>query len=406
MDKSERQVGKSRTYQYVKISATDGRYYCLQQKLIVLGWGRYVERKKGHVPPLNLNQKNLLHWFVNNWVRHNYNCFQNTFNFLRNIASYKFRSRRIEAVVNLPVFGQSCMPVHKGHKIFDPLRGVVVKIFDLDVSTASISNEIERLKQISPLEFAPSIRRWNIAERWYEEDYIIGSSDDPKMPPDSSTLLKDFRHELVKHMNSLVLFQRAIDKDAVEYINGIIDTTEISRLSNQKITVKEFTQIKHFLDSMVERLSAEGVSRVFLVLTHGDFCPSNIRNTRYGKKLIDWESASYRSALFDFYSYFFFRPFIHNIPISRVVSEIHDAMPFVTSSLAKKAPEISNSLLHLEQTYRWLYYIERICMLVERSTTDRQLDIKDNIKRYIEIFNRYEEILAVNAKEGTYNKVS
>jgi hypothetical protein len=79
------------------------------------------------------------------------------------------------------------------------------------------------------------------------------------------------------------------------------------------------------------------------------------------------------------------------IPVSTIVSESNEALPFFISSLAKKAPDISNSLLSLEKTYRWLYYIERICMLVDREITDTNLDIMDFIWRYIEAFNQYEE---------------
>ena len=44
---------------------------------------------------------------------------------------------------------------------------------------------------------------------------------------------------------------------------------------------------------------------VFLVLTHGDFCPANMVNTPHGIKIIDWEGVGNRSVLFDVYSYFF-----------------------------------------------------------------------------------------------------
>ncbi len=143
---------------------------------------------------------------------------------------------------------------------------------------------------------------------------------------------------------------------------------------------------------MVGRLRIEGNCQVYIVFTHGDFCPANMLSTRKGIRIIDWEGSTYRSSLFDFYSYFFYRPVARKIPVNTIVSEINEALPFFISSLAKRAPDISNSLLSLEKTYRRLYYIERICMLVERETTDSNLDVMDYILRYIEVFNQYEEI--------------
>jgi len=56
-----------------------------------------------------------------------------------------------------------------------------------------------------------------------------------------------------------------------------------------------------------------------------------------------------------------------------------------------KVPDIAENLLILKKVYRWLFYIERVYMLVERNTTDKNLDIMDYILRYIYVFNRYEE---------------
>jgi hypothetical protein len=51
----------------------------------------------------------------------------------------------------------------------------VVKIFKDDVDMASIRSEIERVRNVGQYDFAPSVRRWDIEARWYEEDYVNGS---------------------------------------------------------------------------------------------------------------------------------------------------------------------------------------------------------------------------------------
>ncbi len=42
-----------------------------------------------------------------------------------------------------------------------------------------------------------------------------------------------------------------------------------------------------------------GNNSVYIVFTHGDMVPANILDTKNGIKIIDWESTSYRSVLFD-----------------------------------------------------------------------------------------------------------
>jgi hypothetical protein len=56
------------------------------------------------------------------------------------------------------------MAVHQGYKIFDFRKGIVAKVFDRDVNKNSVLKEIERLKIVSQIDFAPSLRRWDIEE--------------------------------------------------------------------------------------------------------------------------------------------------------------------------------------------------------------------------------------------------
>ena len=386
---------KPREFQYIKIENKDRRFFCLQQNPAVLAWILFF--KKGTLRPIvkpDPTKPSLR--LVIRWLRNNYRLFRRNLIFLVIFARYKYQLRRLDSVIELPIYGQLCVPVHKGYKIFDLRRGVVAKVFNQDVNTASILSEIEQLKKTSQIDFAPSIRRWNVAERWYEEDYVSGSLDDPYIPLDSRTVLKRFCHDLVPHINSLILSQPPITRNAVEYIHEIMEGLKVSRLSRQASSVREFNKIKSFLDSMVEHLCIEGNYPVQLVFTHGDFCPANMLNTRYGIMIIDWEGATYQSALFDFYSYFFYRSVCKKVPVDTLVSEINEALPFFISKLTRKAPDISNSLIRLEKVYRWIYYIEYVCHDVEREMTDENLNILGFILQEIETFNQYEEILSGN----------
>ena len=143
-------------------------------------------------------------------------------------------------------------------------------------------SEIDGLKKVSQIDFAPSLKRWNAEERWYEEDFLSGSLDSSYKPLDSATLLQKFSHGLVRHINSLVLFQQPIIKNSLKYVREILKNLKDSRLSKQDLTLKDFNTIKSFIDLIVERLRVEGNCPVYLVFTHGDFCPANMVKTRHG----------------------------------------------------------------------------------------------------------------------------
>gem|GEM_PF-1405669 len=388
---------KLKEFRYVKIENQGRRFFCLQQNLIVLAWVLFF-KKDTLRPALRPDARTLSMRQVLSRLLSHYRLIKKNLIFLFVFVRQKYSGRISETAVILPVFGQICIPVHKGYKIFDLRRETVAKVFDHDVEEASISSEIEGLKKIAPFDFAPSIKKWNIAERWYEEDYVDGSLDDPRQALESRKLFEHFFGDLMYPLNSLILFQKPLLKNSVEYVHGMLEKFNASRLPGQGLPEKEFNTIKSFLDSIVEHLGVKGNLPVYLVFTHGDFCPANMLNTRQGIKIIDWEGAGCRSALFDFYSYFFYRPVCRNVPIKTVASEIKEALPIFYSRLAEKDLNISSSLMDFEDSYRWIYYIEQICQEVEREMTDSNLDILDFILRYINAFILFEEMHACNTQ--------
>jgi len=402
--KSEMQVGTPRIFQYIKLENEGRRHFCLQQSLFILAWVLFF--KKNTLIPIGRPDSDKLSLrFVVRWLRKNIGLVRKNLIFLIIFARYKYQFRKIDSAIMLPFYGQLCAPVHQGHKIFDLRKGVAVKVFEPDVNTSIIANEIEQLRNVSKLDFASSIRRWSIEEGWYEEDYISGSLNFSYETLDSTYLLKQFYDALVQPLHSLILLEKPITKNAIEYINDTMEILAVSGLSRHESTVKEYNKIKCFFDSMVERFHIEGNYPVQLVFTHGDFSPANMLITSCGIRIVDWEGATFRSVLFDFYTYFFHRPVSRNVPVSQVVTEINRALPFFISSLAKKAPEISHDLLRLEKVYRWVYYIEQVCVELKRSMTYTQLNLIDYVLRYIDSFNLYEELIAGNVEKLSSNKV-
>lgn len=395
-------LDKKTAFQYMKIENGARRRFCLQQNLLSLVWILFIANNP--LRPINRSGSDMKTYrFIIRYLRNEYRFIKKNVIIFITFIYYKYTSQRIGSVTELPFYGQICVQVHKGYKIFDFRRGTVVKVFDHNTDSSFIMSEIEQLKFTSQIDFAPSLKRWNIEDRWYEEDYMSGSLDDPNRPLDSRELLKKFCNDLVQCINNLISFQQPITINAVEHVHKIV---EISRLSRQEFTEREFNIIEKFLDSMMENLHISGDCDIQLVFTHGDFCPANMLKTKHGLKVVDWEGASFRSLLFDFYSFFFYLPVTKNIPVDRVISEINEALPILVSSLARNAPAISHGLLHLEKVYRRLYYIERVCMLVERKATDKNLDIMGFILRYIEVFDCYDELITctVHAGKRKFNK--
>jgi hypothetical protein len=114
--------------------------------------------------------------------------------------------------------------------------------------------------------------------------------------------------------------------------------------------------------------------------------------TEEGLIILDWESAGYRSALYDFFSYFFYRPACINHPVDEMFQELNESLQHFLDSPTMISSSIKNNILTSIHEYRRIFYLEMLCILLERHTTDKNLNILDFILRYIEAFNRYEKI--------------
>ena len=178
-------------------------------------------------------------------------------------------------MVQLPVYGHFGMAVHKGYKIFNLRDGVVTKIFDPDVNQTSILREIEQLKKISQIDFAPFFDKMRhgrkvVRGRIYQEhDTLCASVNRFEHIIESLS-----RNEAVPCLQTLMAFQSPEVKDLMVYLDELIGIPEVRRLSTEDLPGSEFETIKSFLNDMVVRLREEGKIPIYLVFTHGDFCPA------------------------------------------------------------------------------------------------------------------------------------
>lgn len=386
---------QAKTFPYIKLEAEKNRFFCVQQRLGMVGWILFF--KKTILRPVIRTQPKRFSLKVGkDWVRRQYGLLIRNIRILLHFAIYRKRGWGSGFQLELPCFGHLCVPVHQGHKIFDLRRSVVIKVFEQDVHPSLIVHEIETVQHISHIDFAPTMCKWNLEERWYEEEYLTGSLDSSHNPMDTETLLTKFRDDVVHKLNALILFQDPTIKNAVTYIHDITQKIYSSRLSKQEATVGEFRRIAHFINAILDQLRRIDGDSIFLVFTHGDFAPANMLNTPQGLKIIDWENSGYRSALFDFYCYFFYRSANRAVPIATLRGELQEAFPLFMGELAKTARDVSQSVRQDEHLYRWIFYIEMLCRLVEREVSDKNLEVMSFITQYLKSFTAYEEMLGLH----------
>ncbi len=384
-------VNNPKTYHYIKLENEGRRYFCLQQRLLELGWVLYRNKstfsQRGHSRTKILSLK-----YIFGRIRMILGFIRNKIPFLIKFVCYKYQMRKIDSIVQSPFYGQMYMPVHQGYKIFDFRKEVVVKVFDQDVPASVMLREIEVLQSVSQIEFAPSLSKWDIAGKWYEENFLEGSLDSSYTPIDSVAVLKKFQDEVVHILGRLTLYQKPAIRNATEYASSIIRNSNFSRLTGQDSTAGNMEIIKKFFEVIVDQLQKEGDCSLCLVFAHGDFVPANMLNTWQGMNMIDWEGCGSRSALYDFYSYFFYRSVSRKVPVSLIVSEIDKALPIFLTGISKEAPYISDSIRQFEKVYRWTFFVEMLCRLIDRELSDRNLNIMNYILGYIEAFTEFESL--------------
>ncbi len=348
-------------YQYAKIN---GHYYCLKQNPAVLVGLRYF--KNGDSPIHSFSTKGLIKFILQqiHFVKRN-------------------------TVIELPFFGQFCLPVHRGFKIFNLRNRSVVKVFLSEVDTAIVESEIKQVRKAGSLKIAPSVKLWNIEDRWYEEDYAEGASEYSFIISNPETLLSRYKQFIAPLVEEIIFFQAPIIHKSLEYINQVVGIMEKKKFP--KFDINKVREIKKFVDFIVKKLRADGACQVRMVFTHGDFHTKNIKNTKYGLKIFDWELAEDRSLLHDFYNYFF-HLLRHEMMIKDPWVLTNEALSILCLRMNLKSPNLSRHILSNAHVYRWIYYIERISAILDlRDCVPPEITMR-NILHNIQVFKGFEHL--------------
>lgn len=365
-------------HRYVRIGSHGGkfRYFCLLQNPFLLTWLLYWYGK--------------LFGFRGKGIRQTLGGLKRLFHAVISLCYYQLHSPNADSVIELPVSGHLCLRVHNGYKVFDLRRQKVVKIFSPNIDLAIVRREIERIRRVGTHGFAPTVRRWNVEERWYEEDCVNGYPT----PLES----------LFPLLKSMMLAAPLQEVGALEYAQRRRQIVQggRSKLSDERLDATKVDTIRSFVDVMINRLHSEGDRRIYLVFSHGDFSPRHVLTGDHGSVIVDWEMVGHRSALFDLYDAFFQRLW-GGSTAPGMAAKVENAISQLQLHLALKMTADNSSLissLDAAEVYRVIYYIECICLYVEaiKKMTQRGLD---KILLMIDAYNCYEEILL----DGTGHRV-
>jgi hypothetical protein len=187
----------------------------------------------------------------------------------------------------------------------------------------------------------------------------------------------------------MILFQPPLMTTIGAIINQCNQRWESSRPILQRIDLRKVDLIEDFFSCIIAKLSDSTEQPIYRILTHGDFSLRNMLNTKKGLMVIDWEGIAHRSVLFDFYNVFLTELY-YSRTSTNLICETREAIVCLQEKLNTKNPEVADHLIALADVYRLLYYVERICMLVERGLNKKILKV---INRSIQIFLEYEKAI-------------
>jgi thiamine kinase-like enzyme len=289
--------------------------------------------------------------------------------------------------VSFPFFGHLILKVHGGYRVFDFSREIVIKVIEAKSNPPEGKNEVEGIKIAGQFDFVPNIIHCNADRNWYEEELVRGDIGFARLHGDSKILLNMFKQEVSPCLLKMILIRPPSKITVGAIVNQCNQIWQHSRPILQELDTYKVDLIKEFISSITLKLSPSVEQSVFKILTHGDFSLRNMLHTKKGLKVIDWESIAARSVLFDLYNFFLTELYYDRVS-TNLVSETGTAISALQENLNSENSEIGDHIIEFVETYRWLYYIERICMLLDRGLNYKSMEV---VCRSIEIFSKFEK---------------
>jgi hypothetical protein len=276
------------------------------------------------------------------------------------------------------------MRVHQGYKVFNLVKLTTTKIFDKNLDAVTAANEISSIRDASALDFAPTLIEVDAGNAWYTETFCPGKRSSKKEVSDPVAI---YERIVGDHLSKMISSKPLRTADLAEYLHGTHDSIGKRLTSFDKVLSR---RIDDFVCRIATRLEASTDNPIQLAFTHGDFSFVNFLYRNSDIAVIDWESAQQRSILHDLYNYFLTELYYGRIQ-SNLSAPIDDAISSLIQRLVVIDPEFPDKLTDSKDTYRWLYYLERLLTLLDREPSSSQMNV---INRSIDTFNKHESWLS------------
>ena len=297
---------------------------------------------------------------------------------------HRLRSRPNRPILALPANGELCLETHNAHLVFDLRRRVVTKVFSPNVARDSIEREIETIDRVQKLGFAPLLLDWNLEQRWYEMDYVYGQSGWSIAPSDRAAFQALYYRYVETCIEGLITAEPSTRLALGAYLDQTLEALRL--LDRSGLDGKTIRSVRAFVDTCVQHLHGQDDRQIHMVMSHGDFLNLNIIKVKEKIVVVDWEGAAQRSLLHDLYNYYFSHMY-WNVPLI-LSEEVSDAIESLGRRLTPDRPELADALRLQKDLYKHVYFLERVCMLLERNM--RPDVARQILLRTIDVFSRFE----------------
>lgn len=337
-------------------------------------------------------QQNFLKWIIYRCIHKDlFLTAQVSIRKLIKLLLCKFNIISIKKTLNLPFYGQLCIPVYGGYKIFDVFEKKVSKKLSDEIKTSQINKEFSQLQLSGKLKCSPAIIRMNAEQRWYQEEYLrsILQLQDLFEQKQSAEL---FKIHILPLLKSIIFHESPVEINLSDYIDKESSKIKYDRLKNYD--AKGVAKIKQYVLNIVNFLDSKNDFKIYTAVSHGDFNFKNIIVTTAGTKLIDWELIMNRSILHDFFNFYF--SFLRNNLIQKDLgNEIQNSFQLIYKNCNLNSYNPCLNLNDFFKTYRYLYYFERICSLFKFRALIHPKNKIRNLFRNIDAFQRFEKKCSV-----------
>lgn len=338
------------------------RYFCLQQSPLALAWSLYTSGSTRMGSALGLEPGAAR-------------------GAVRALLRQKLLPRRpLDSRLSLPVYGELCLPVHGGLKVFDLGRRRVTKFFAPEADEALLGREMDAVQTAAELSFAPDVYRTDRAHRCYQEEYVGGGRADLVVPAGGTKAL--YRSRIEPCIVELIRLRDPVPVDVEAYIDGGLAAMSRRISSVVGSGAGDLKAVERYMGSIAEAILAEHRGQLDLIYSHGDFSLRNMLIAGERLMVIDWESAGFRSVLCDLYNFFLTEAYYERLSRAEAEAGIDEAIRSLASTGAISAEVVESAAL-----LRKVYFFERMLVLLERSLDAHRVRV---ISRSMKLFEAFE----------------